>query len=291
MGRPLISQAFSHLNPHAGVGQPCSLPPWHPVCRRKTRSHLGDGCALCPARATAHIDHRAGPAFRRFCADPVPPGKVPGGFLVAWATGVRRTRVRIGVKVLGAVVLGAAASATASAADCFSSAAHRHGLDPALLRAIASAESDMRVDAINLAHRQRTGTIDIGLMQVNSGWLPRLASFGIAAPDLHQPCTNIDVGAWILAESFARHGNDWRAVGAYNAACTQLKDEACTRQRARYAWRVYRRLSPGVRVGAGRPLGLGVGTAAMPTAITAHRAHAAPPPTGLLRVSLQGVNP
>lgn len=199
--------------------------------------------------------------------------------------------MRIGVKVLGAVVLGAVASATASAADCFSSAAHRHGLDPALLRAIASAESDTRADAINLTHRERTGTVDIGLMQVNSGWLPQLASYGITAPDLRQPCTNIDVGAWILAESFARHGNDWRAVGAYNAACTQLKGEACTRQRAGYAWRVYRRLVPAVRVGAGRAPGHGVGANPMPIAITAHRTREASQPAGLLRVSLQGVNP
>lgn len=127
----------------------------------------------------------------------------------------------------------------------------------------------MRVDAINRTHTGRTGTVDIGLMQVNSAWLPKLATFGINARDLREPCTNIDVGAWILAESFARHGNDWRAVGAYNAACTQLKGQACTAQRARYAWRVYRRLAPALR----------------PSPPSASRS------AGLYRVNLQEVNP
>jgi soluble lytic murein transglycosylase-like protein len=133
----------------------------------------------------------------------------------------------------------------AHAKDCFDQAAatyQAHGVGAPLLRAIARAESDMRPDAVNNTHSRLTGTRDIGLMQINTGWLPRLARFGINEAHLFEPCTNIHVGAWILADAFSRHGANWNAVGAYNAACSQLRGEACTRARARYAWRVYRRL-------------------------------------------------
>ncbi len=119
---------------------------------------------------------------------------------------------------------------------CFEQAGLRYGIAPQLLRAIAWVESAMDPRALNA---NRDGTHDIGLMQVNSRWLLRLARFGLRPQDLWDPCTNVHVGAWILAHAIRRWGYTWEAVGAYHAG----DRPAAAARRARYAERVRRRLA------------------------------------------------
>lgn len=147
--------------------------------------------------------------------------------------------MRISRPSLSAVAL---LSAMSVRADCWQQAEATYGVSADLLYAIARAESDLNPRAVNKSHLERTGSYDIGLMQINSGHLPTLRSFGIREADLWVPCTSVMVGAWILAQLFDKHGATWNAVGAYNAACSQLRGTACTSARSNYAWRVYRRL-------------------------------------------------
>src|ERR1700675_2919256 len=137
--------------------------------------------------------------------------------------------------------------ASSLASACWDEAGERYGVSPQLLYAMARVESSLNPAAINNSHRKDTGSYDIGLMQINSSHLPRLAQHGIHEADLYDPCTNIHVGAWLLADEFSRHGVSWEGVGAYNAACTQLRGKYCRAARAKYAWLVYHQLPAGLK--------------------------------------------
>lgn len=129
-------------------------------------------------------------------------------------------------------------------AFCFEQAGREYNVNPKLLTAIAQVESSMRHDALNETHFERTKTIDIGLMQINSSVLKQLAKEGITKEMLlRDPCTNVRVGARILAEKFKKEGAGWEAVGAYNAACVQLKGEACRLARATYTTKVWKAMN------------------------------------------------
>lgn len=115
-----------------------------------------------------------------------------------------------------------AASASAPArADCFDEAARYQKVNPLILRAIAWQESHNRPDAL---HKNTNGSIDYGLMQINSVHLPTLSQYGISTGTLMQPCKNVYIAAWHLRQKMNKYGNTWRAVGAYHSETPALRD-------------------------------------------------------------------
>jgi soluble lytic murein transglycosylase-like protein len=128
----------------------------------------------------------------------------------------RPWRRALAVRLSIQLAFGAALPAQA----CWDDAAQRYQVSSALLYAIARTESDLNPQALG---RNGNGSRDIGLMQINSSWLPTLATHGIGERELFEPCTNIHVGAWILAGNVSRLGYTWDAVGAYNAASPALR--------------------------------------------------------------------
>lgn len=112
---------------------------------------------------------------------------------------------------------------------CFEQAAAYYQIPPVLLRAIAEHESGTDPQQV---HINTNGSKDIGLMQINEMWLPKIAPMGITHQDLYDGCVNTFVGAWILAQNMRKAETLWEAVGVYNAGWRETP--AHRKRRARY---------------------------------------------------------
>ncbi|NPV51714.1 MAG: lytic transglycosylase domain-containing protein [Candidatus Methanofastidiosum sp.] len=118
--------------------------------------------------------------------------------------------------------------------QCIQSAGNYYRVNPLLLWGIAKVESGFNPFALN---KNANGTYDIGIMQINSSWIPTLKNYGLYdTKQLWDPCYNIYVGAWVLKQCIDRHGYTWEAVGCYNAVSTT--------KRVKYANKVYKVLEP-----------------------------------------------
>lgn len=116
-------------------------------------------------------------------------------------------------------------SARADLNACFENAAKRRNISVDLLRAIGHVESRYRPWVTNA----KSGAI--GVMQIMPFHLTWLRKYGIERNDLLDGCTNINVGAFLLADFIRMYGSTWRAVGAYGAGIAPDKERA----RAEYA--------------------------------------------------------
>lgn len=105
--------------------------------------------------------------------------------------------------------------------DCFTAAGAYQHVSPAVLRAIAWRESHGNGSAI---HRNANGSVDYGMMQINSIHLPVLARYGVSSADLMNPCANIFVAAWHLHKMMVKYGNTWTAIGAYHSETPAERD-------------------------------------------------------------------
>jgi soluble lytic murein transglycosylase-like protein len=102
---------------------------------------------------------------------------------------------------------------SAAFANPFIEASERYKVDAWLLYAIAKHESGLNPYAVN---RNKNGSVDVGVMQINSIHFPTLAKLGIPKESLWNPETNIQVGAWVLAQCIQKHGYTTNALNCYN---------------------------------------------------------------------------
>lgn len=99
--------------------------------------------------------------------------------------------------------------------QCAALAAQRYEVPELLLHAILQKENGR----VGQAVRNRNGSDDLGLAQINTIWLKEFSKYGITREHLRDDrCTNLYAAGYVLRTNVNRYGgNDWfRATIAYN---------------------------------------------------------------------------
>ena len=104
--------------------------------------------------------------------------------------------------------------------DCLTEAAAAHRLSPAMLVVLLNVE----VGTLGHVSRNTNGTVDIGPMQINTVWVPRIAARWHTTPASAYAalrdnlCANLEGGAWILRQAMDEaRGDFWGGVGIYHS--------------------------------------------------------------------------
>lgn len=104
-------------------------------------------------------------------------------------------------------------------AACLLFAAHTYQVPPQALLAIMHVEGGH----VGQAVADTNGTYDLGPMQVNTTWVPKLARIWETdnATAMHRVrdngCVNVHVAAWILRQRVNETGNLYRGIAAYHS--------------------------------------------------------------------------
>ena len=103
---------------------------------------------------------------------------------------------------------------------CLTEAAAMHRLPPAMLVVLLNVEGGTP----GRVSRNTNGTLDLGPMQVNTIWVPRIAAHWRTTPAAAYAslrdnlCANLEGGAWILRQATDEAGGDLLAgVGIYHS--------------------------------------------------------------------------
>lgn len=116
---------------------------------------------------------------------------------------------------------------------CVRSAADHYHLPKLALIGIMKVEGGR----VGTVHRNGDGSEDLGPMQINTRWLGILKKYGATRTRLiHDACTNVWAGAWILALNYSKDRDIWMAIGHYHS---YRKDES-RRYRRKVAVRIVR---------------------------------------------------
>ncbi len=130
------------------------------------------------------------------------------------------SRAALAVPILGSLGLASATADEAMIEGCLKAAAELHQVPAGVLALLLNVE-DGRLGEVS---QNTNGTVDIGPMQVNDTWVPKIAGHWRASPDAAYRalrdnfCANVEGGAWILRQALDEaHGDLWQGVALYHS--------------------------------------------------------------------------
>jgi hypothetical protein len=104
--------------------------------------------------------------------------------------------------------------------ECIDAAAHAHSIPAEVLLILLNVENG-RLGAVS---QNKNDTVDIGPMQVNQIWVPKLAEHWRASRAAayralrDEFCANVEGGAWILRQALDEADGDlWEGIGLYHS--------------------------------------------------------------------------
>lgn len=117
--------------------------------------------------------------------------------------------------------------------ECINHAAVTYNVPAALIISILKTEGGKN----GMASKNTDGTYDYGPMQINTCWLKKVAKYGFTQHDLqYDPCVNVAVGAWILAQGIADGKNIWNGVGNYHSHTPALNARYNSKVQKHHKW-------------------------------------------------------
>ena len=106
--------------------------------------------------------------------------------------------------------------------DIFLKYEKEFGISYFLMKSIALTENE-KFDHKAIM-KNSNGTVDIGLMQINSMWKKWLPEAGITKEKLKDPDFNIKVAYMIVSKIIEKHGYTWDSIGRYHSGTPKFKE-------------------------------------------------------------------
>lgn len=97
---------------------------------------------------------------------------------------------------------------------CINEAAQEYKVPAKLIISVLNVERGK----VGIANHNKNGTYDLGPMQINTSWWPKLYQYGVTPKEvLYDACINVKVGTWILAKAILSNRNLMVGIGNYHS--------------------------------------------------------------------------